>query len=230
MIEDWIQACKEEDFAEELAGVRKRLVISSQIFEHDGRKFRAKYYRTFGIKRKLEAAFIRSESIRSFHVGIRLGEAGILTPRPLCVWGRWSLGLHEWSVLFMEDLAGDLQPLPKFLDALDHEDIADKTRVGLALARALARLHEANVYIHDAGKNILVDDKGTEILFYFIDFDTVVPFRRLTLKRVARTLRHCIRPPQHPTMYEDQERTAYVKEYLKARGHPEWFDSIFPKV
>jgi len=230
VIDQWEEALKDESFAAEIASIIKRKVIFSRDFELDDRKFKAKFYRTGGARRSLDALFLSAESVRSLKTGLKVLEAGLLTPAPLCVWGEWKFGLHRWSVLFMEDL-GDLPALSDFLDSVDPHDPVEKERVSSALAVELARLHQAGVYVHDPSKNILVRDGGNSgISFYFIDFDTVVPFRRLTRRRVARVLRHCIRPPKHIKMFTPEERAAYVKKYLDVRDKPGWFDYIYPKV
>jgi len=125
----------------------------------------------------------------------------------------------------MEDL-GKLPKLTDFLNSIPPDDEKAKRRISILLARALAGLHEAGVYVRDPSKNILLDDKGNRILFYFIDFDSVIPYRPLTLRRIARVLQHCIRPPGRVDMFTDEERVLYIKEYLRSRSKQEWFDTL----
>lgn len=229
-VDRWEEALRDEAFAGEIASITKRKVILSRRFESDSRWYIAKFYRTRGLRRSMDAFFLSSESVRSLKTGLKVLDAGLLTPVPLCVWGKWKSGLHRWSVLFTED-AGNLPILPDFLDSIDQQDAAKKERVSSALAVELARLHRLGVYIHDPSKNILVkENEQSEISFYFVDFDTVIPFRKLTRRRAARVLRHCIRPPKQIKMFTPEEKAAYVKKYLEIRDKPGWFDYIYPKV
>ncbi len=230
VVDRWEKSLEDEGFAAEVASITKRKVIFSKRFETDNRRYIAKFYRTRGLRRSLGAFLFLPESLRTFKTALKLLQAGLLTPVPLCVWGEWKLGIHRWSVLFMEDL-GDLPILSDFLDAIDPEDSEKKARVSSALAVQLARLHQLGVYVHDPSKNILVKGDGeSEISFYFIDFDTVLPYRKLNRRRVARVLRHCIRPPKQIKMFTPDEKAAYVKKYLEIRDKPGWFDYILPKV
>ena len=129
----------------------------------------------------------------------------------------------------MEDI-GPVPSLPDVLGSLEPDANERKKRIYILLARALAKLHEADVYVHDQGKNILVDEREDGILFYFIDFDTVLPFRRINLRRIARTLNHCIRPLKSMDIFSVDESAEYIKEYLKVRGKPELFDALLPRV
>jgi len=229
IVDRWEEASREDELGSMLPDIEKRRAFETPILESGGERFRVKYYRTRTLKRKLDALIFSPESVRSMKTAIRIEKRGVPTPRPLCVWGQWKWGLHEWSVLFTEDL-GPIPTLPDFMLGIDPGDSEARKNTSVALARSLARLHDARVYVHDPAKNILVDGAGNDLRFYFIDFDTVVPYRLLTKKRVARVLRHCIRPPGRLGMYDDRERASYVREYLKARGRDGWFEDVFSLV
>lgn len=229
IIDQWEERSRKEPLASEIANVEKRLFVNDLILEADGERFRAKYYRSIGARRRIEALLTRAESVRNFRASLRLAEAGILTAEPLCVWGSWKAGIHDWSVLLMKDL-GDHHILPDYLDAMDPANRAEKSRISLALARALAKLHDAGVYLVDPAKNTLIKEGAAGPDFAFVDFDTVHIFFPPTKRQVARVLRHCIRPPKNWGMFDAAEIEAYVREYLSARQLPHWFDSIFPLV
>ena len=229
VINQWEDNARKEPLASALANVSKRLFIHAHVFIAGGKRFRAKYYRSVGMKRRLEALFFGAEPLLNYRASLRVGKAGLLTATPLCVWGSWKTGLHDSSVLFMKDL-GNLKPLPDYLDALAPSDRDKKSQIGLALAQELAKLHETRTYVHDPSKNILVKEVGGEIKFIFIDFDTVKWFFPLTKRRVARTLRHCIHPPKNLELFDRDEIAAYVRAYCEARGLSHWFDNVYPLV
>lgn len=229
VVDGWIEKSACEDLAEQLKGVNKRCFVESVKINAGDYSFRAKFYRTVNLKRKFEALFVRVESIRNFRTAIRVVKAGIRTAEPLCVWGSWRFGIHQWSVMFSKDI-GALIPLPEYLDSLNPADGAKKKAVSLKLAGELAKLHEARVYVYDPAKNVLVKEESGDIEFYFIDFDTVRFFLPLTKKQVTRVLCHCIRPPKHPDMFTHEEIKNYALEYLKARKLEHWLEDILPHL
>lgn len=229
VIDQWMDAIKDKSLADTLSAVDKRLFIESPAFETDGKKYRAKYYRTRTLKRRLEALMIRAESVRNFRASMKAKSAGLMTAAPLCIWGSWPWGMHDWSVLFMQDL-GNIKPLPDYLDALKPQNRDVKARIAKTLALDLARLHDEKIYVHDPAKNVLVVEEGGDFKMAFIDFDTVRWYLPVNKVQVARVLRHCIRPPSDLEMFSRDEIGIYVREYLKARGLAAWFDEVFPLV
>lgn len=229
VVDIWLKESTCQAIADKLNSTDKRCFVEAVKINVDDYSFRAKFYRTANLKRKLEALFIRAESIRNFRTAICVLKAGINTAEPLCVWGLWKFGLHQWSVMFSKDI-GDLTPLPEYLDSLVPHDSAKKKKVSHKLARELAKLHEAHVYVYDPAKNVLVKEERDNIEFYFIDFDTVRFFLPLTKKQITRVLCHCIRPPKHPDMFNHEEIKSYALEYLKARKLEHWLEDILPHL
>lgn len=229
VIDQWLEALKDESLAKKLGSVQKRLFIDTHFFDSGGERYRAKYYRTLGMKRRLEALFLKAESVRNFRASLKVEEAGLQTATPLCLWGSWPWGFHRESILFMKDL-GDLPALPEYLDSLDPADGDAKSNLAEALALDLAKLHDEGIYVHDPSKNILVIEKSGGVRFVFIDFDTVRWYLPVNKEQVARVLRHCIRPPGDLEFFTRDEIGVYVRTYLKARGLAGWFDSVFPMV
>lgn len=230
VIDMWIKESACKAITGKLNATDKRCFVEAVKINVADYSFRAKFYRTANLKRKLEAFFIRAESIRNFRTGIRVFQAGINTAEPLCVWGAWKFGFHQWSVMFSKDLGASLTPLPEYLDSIDPMDSAKKRAVSWKLAGELAKLHEARVYVYDPSKNVLVKEVGDDIEFYFIDFDTVRFFLPLTKKQVTRVLCHCIRPTKNPGMFSHEEIKSYALEYLKARQLEHWLEDILPHL
>jgi hypothetical protein len=152
-----------------------------------------KQFRVFSFRKRLENLFVPPRAFRAWQGAKRLIVGGISTPVPIAAVESWKSGLLRESFFISKTIPDSMISVhyfkKHFADAAGPSNA--KTDFLSSMARALRRLHDADIYHNDLKDyNILVnsDDGSGSLNFWFLDVDCVSGFRGVTAGRRIKNL------------------------------------------
>ncbi|MDJ0781175.1 MAG: lipopolysaccharide kinase InaA family protein [Desulfosarcinaceae bacterium] len=183
-----------------------------------GRPYFVKHYRSLTSRARLRYALQRSKAHNAWRHARGLQQAGVATPEVVAYLQRGHWWDQPEQVLVMEGIPGTTlreavqSSMPPRL----------RRRLILAVARFVARLHDAGIYHGDfSAFNIMVAkaaDTPVGWKIYLIDLDAIRSVRRISLRRQIKNLDELGRNFTLLSEVSVLERLRFLRAYASARN------------
>lgn len=223
----WSELLSGPDLEREVSDLRRRRLFLDRPFHVEGRLVLAKAYVYHDFPRKIEGMFFFSDAQRNFFTLSYLHAHGIPVSKPLGLVQQYSGPVLSRAYLFLEKLPASAVDYKVFLHWLDRQDKAVRVRFFSDLGAQLAAVHKLGVFTKDMDKNVMVVREGGDFLFYFLDFDSVYPWRIPNRRRTFVSLKKFITPHHR---WPEEDLRLFYSTYFSSRGKPEWEEGALSYV
>jgi len=171
-----------------------------------------------GYGRGLVARIFGSRARRALRGARILAAAGFAHPQPLLIMETLTAGALRASYVLTAPLRS-ARVLSRFALGRSRPPLL-RRRVSRLVGAEIRRLHDAGIYTRDLQEtNLMIEDRGGEIVLYFVDFEDFRRLREVSLERRMRNLVHLDRSVGR--FASRAQRLRFFYDYLGRRPAPD---------